>query len=51
METTDLLDFVEFEKQQIKSNRGGVEMYDVKGHYKYLTLSELVDYYFKRYGT
>lgn len=33
--------FIEFEKGQKKTVRGGIEMYDVKGEYKYLTFSEL----------
>lgn len=45
-----LTGFIDFEKNQTKSIRCGITMYDVKGHYKYLTTSELVDYYFKHYG-
>lgn len=48
MDNNTVLQFIDFEKQQRKSNRSGIEMYDVKGHYKYLTFSELVDYYFQK---
>lgn len=41
----NLISFLDFESNQKKSIRGGVEMYDVKGCYKYLTLSELFDYW------
>mgnify|MGYP003591885501 CR=1 FL=1 len=37
--------FVGFEKSQIKTERGGRTVYDVKGYYKYLTLSELFEYF------
>lgn len=37
--------FLDFESKQSKSIHGGVEMYDIKGHYKYLTFSELFDYW------
>jgi hypothetical protein len=37
--------FLDFERDQKKSIRGGIEMYDVKGCHKYLSLSELLDYY------
>ena len=37
--------FLDFESKQKKSIRGGVEMYDIKGQYKYLTLSELFEYW------
>lgn len=40
-----LLNFLDFESKQPKSIRGGVEMYDVKGYYKYLTLGELFHYW------
>ena len=40
-----LLNFLDFVNETPKSIRGGVEMYDVKGHYKYLTLSELFEYW------
>lgn len=40
--------FLYYESKQSKSIRGGVEMYDIKGHYKYLTLSELFDYWCSR---
>jgi hypothetical protein len=42
-----LIGFLEFESNQLKSERGGMILYDVKGHYKYLTFSELLDYYIK----
>ena len=41
--------FLEFESNQKKSIRGGVEMYDIKGHYKFLSLSELFDYWCNNY--
>ena len=37
--------FIDFESEQKKSVRSGIEMYDVKGFHKYLSLSELLDYY------
>lgn len=37
--------FIEFEKNQPKTMRGDALMYDVKGFHKYLTISELFDYY------
>lgn len=37
--------FLEYKNKQNKSIRGGVEMYDIKVCYKYLTLSELFDYW------
>lgn len=44
----DMLEnFIEFEKSQKRSIRGNTTMYDVKGHYKYLTLSELFEHYIK----
>ncbi len=39
--------FIEFEKQQKKSIRGNTTMYDIVGSYKYLTLSELFEWYIK----
>ncbi len=39
--------FLDFEKQQVKTVRGSVEMYDVKGCHKYLTFSELFEWYVK----
>lgn len=42
-----LNDFIEFEKSCKKELRGEEIMYDIKGQYRYLTLSELFDYYFK----
>lgn len=39
--------FLNFKDNQQISIRGGETMYDVKGHYKYLTLSELFYYYIK----
>lgn len=41
-------DFIDFENNQTKTNRGGIVMYDVKGHYKYLSLAELFDYWKSR---
>ena len=38
--------FLDFKSKQKKSIRGGVEIYDIKGHYKYLSLSELFDYWY-----
>jgi hypothetical protein len=43
-----LQNFINFESKQSKSIRGGVEMYDIKGYYKYLTFSELFDYWCSR---
>lgn len=40
-----LTGFIDFEKSQTKTLRGGIMMYDVKGHYKYLSAGELFDYY------
>lgn len=40
-----LQNFLDFESKQPKSIRSGIEMYDVKGHYKYLTLGELFQYW------
>jgi hypothetical protein len=44
----DVLSFVEFERTCKKEIRGGVMMYDVKGHYKWLTANELSNWYFRR---
>lgn len=41
----NFLNFLDFESKQPKSIRGGVEMYDVKGYYKYLTIGELFQYW------
>lgn len=41
-------DFLEFEKEQKKTMRGNIKMYDIKGYYKYLTLSELFNWYVSR---
>lgn len=41
----DVSSFIEFEKSCKKEIRGGIEMYDVKGHYKWLSLSELFKYW------
>lgn len=41
-------DFIQFERSQIKTIRGGQLYYDVKGHYKYLTLLELWEYFFNK---
>lgn len=44
--TTDVaINFLEFEKSLKKENRGGSIMYDLKGHYKYITEKELFDYF------
>lgn len=45
---TDLFNYLEFRATQKKVILGGAEMYDVFGHYKYLSESELIDYYFKK---
>ena len=37
--------FIDFEKYQKKVMRGDIEMYDIKGHYEYLTFNELFDWY------
>jgi hypothetical protein len=39
--------FFEFESSLKKEIRGGIVMYDVKGHYKFLTLPELYEYWIK----
>lgn len=44
----DVSSFMEFEKSCKKEIRGGTEMYDVKGHYKWLSLSELFKYWRER---
>ena len=41
--------FLYFEKEQKKTLRGNIEMYDIKGHYKYLTFSELFNWYVSRF--
>ncbi len=41
--------FLEFEKEQKKIIRGNIEMYDIKGHHKYLTLAELFNWYVSRF--
>lgn len=41
--------FLDFEKEQKKTLRGNIEMYDIKGHYKYLTFSELFNWYVIRF--
>ncbi len=38
-------DFISFEKGCKKELRGGETMYDIKGHYKWLSLSELFQYW------
>ncbi len=40
-----LQEFMDFEKGITKTKRGNKTMYDVKGHYKYLSMSGLFDYY------
>lgn len=47
---TDLFNYLEFRDVQKKVILGGTEMYDIFGHYKYLSESELIDYYFKKYN-
>lgn len=37
--------FLVWKNQQQKTLRGGVVMYDVKGHYKYLSEDELFAYW------
>lgn len=39
--------FIEWVDSLKTEIRGGVVMYDVKGHYKWLTQSELFNYYAK----
>ena len=39
--------FLDYKNKLPFQIRGGVKMYDVKGHYKWLDLSELFDYYTK----
>lgn len=41
--------FLEFEKEQKKTMRGNIEMYDIKGHHKYLTFNELFNWYVSRF--
>ena len=43
-----LQSFLDFEKEQKKVMRGEIEMYDIKGHHKYLTFSELFNWYVSR---
>ena len=40
--------FINYRNSIDSTIRGGVTMYDVKGYYKYLTESELFEYYFKK---
>lgn len=42
--------FIHFERDTKRQLRGGVVMYDVKGHYKWLTLSELFNYWHDQNG-
>ena len=44
-----LLNFIEFEKKQKREDRGEQIMYDIKGCHKYLTFSELFEWYIKYY--
>ena len=46
-EISTIYGFIDFEKQQIRTVRGNVEMYDIKGCHKYLTLAELFEWYIK----
>lgn len=41
------MDFVNFKNSCKKEMRGGKEMYDVKGCHKWLTISELFQYWYK----
>ena len=41
--------FLEFEKEQKKTMRGNIEMYDIKGHHRYITFSELFNWYVSRF--
>jgi len=43
-----LQSFLDFEKEQKKVMRGEIEMYDLKGHHKFLTFSELFNWYVSR---
>ena len=49
MEKEKVLDFLEFRKMQKKVVFEGVTMYDVFGKHKYLTESELINYYVNVY--
>ena len=40
-----IADFIEWKNGLQKEIRGGVLMFDVKGHYKWLSENELFDYY------
>jgi hypothetical protein len=40
-----IISFLEWKDNQCTTIRGGKLMYDVKGYYKYLTESELLNYY------
>jgi hypothetical protein len=40
--------FLEFEKEQNKIFRGELVLYDINGCHKYLTLSELFEWYIKK---
>lgn len=44
----DLFNYLDFRSAQKKVILGGAEMYDLFGHHKYLSESELIDYYFKK---
>lgn len=39
--------FADFEKNQRTIMIAGEKMYDIKGHYKWMTMSELFEYYLK----
>jgi hypothetical protein len=40
--------FTKFEESCKKEVRGGVTMYDIKGCHKWLTIKELITYYFSK---
>jgi len=46
-ETDKVKEFIEWRKGIQSEIRGGQLMFDVKGHYKWLTSEELLNYYFK----
>jgi hypothetical protein len=42
--------FLDWKDRQTTTIRGNILMYDIKGHYKYLSESELFDYYIEHYN-
>ena len=42
------LSYLEWKENIRKIKRGDENMYDVKGHYKYLSENELLDYYLEK---